>query len=77
MSSAFSPRIAKKSGLVITPSVQISNLRQMVVDLSAENAIYKKNRQELFRSHDEVQKANEVLQSGIAESQKVLSGLSV
>ena len=77
MSSAFSPRIAKKSGLLITPPVQISNLRQMIVDLSAENAVYKKNRQELFKSHDEVQKANEVLQSGIAESQKVLSGLSV
>ena len=48
----------------------------MIMDLSAENAVYKKNQKKLFRSHDEVMDANKSLQSGIAESQKVLELLT-
>ena len=72
MSVAFSPLIAKRSGLLVPESGKVSSLKQMIMDLSAENAVYKKNQKKLFRSHDEVMDANKSLQSGIAESQKVL-----
>lgn len=76
MSTAFSPLIAKRSGLLVPESGKVSSLKQMITDLSAENAVYKKNQKKLFRSQDEVMEANKSLQSGIAESQKVLEHLT-